>query len=76
VRKEAWPRGSTDDLSFKTLAVLGAGLSIWIGYGTLKHDYFIILANAIGLALVVTFLSFIWRDPLQGNHTRSTSQPF
>jgi MtN3 and saliva related transmembrane protein len=60
--RKAWPRGSTDDLSFKTLAVLGAGLSIWIGYGTLKHDYVIILANAVGLGLVVTLLSFVWRD--------------
>jgi len=34
--QKAWPRGSTHDLSLKMLAVLTAGLLLWIGYGLLK----------------------------------------
>ena len=34
--KKALPAGSTDDLSSKTLAVLAAGLALWIGYGSSK----------------------------------------
>ena len=34
--KKALPAGSTDDLSSKTLAVLAAGLALWIGYGILQ----------------------------------------
>ena len=30
---KALPRGSTDDLSLRTLAVLAAGLALWVSYG-------------------------------------------
>jgi MtN3 and saliva related transmembrane protein len=60
--KKALPPGSTDDLSSKTLAVLAAGLALWIGYGVLKGDYVIIAANAVGLALVATLIRFKIRD--------------
>ena len=43
--KKALPAGSTDDISFKTLAVLAAGLALWIGYGILKGDFVIIVAE-------------------------------
>jgi MtN3 and saliva related transmembrane protein len=47
--KKALPMGSTGDLSSKTLAVLATGLALWIGYGVLKSDYVIVVANAVGL---------------------------
>ena len=60
--RKALPPGSTGDLSSKTLAVLAAGLALWIGYGVLKGDYVIIVANAVGLALVSTLIGFKIRD--------------
>jgi MtN3 and saliva related transmembrane protein len=54
--------GSTDDLSSKLLAVLATGLALWIGYGTLKSDYVIIVANTVGFALVATLIGFKIRD--------------
>jgi MtN3 and saliva related transmembrane protein len=55
VRKTV-PRGSTDDLSFKTLIVLAAGLGLWILYGVFKGDWVIIAANGVGCALVAVLL--------------------
>ena len=60
--KKALPRGSTDDLSSKMLGVLAAGLALWTAYGALKSDYVIIIANVVGLALVVTLIGFKIRD--------------
>ena len=60
--RKALPAGSTDDLSSKTLAVLAAGLALWIGYGVLKGDVVIAAANAVGLALVATLIGFKIRD--------------
>jgi MtN3 and saliva related transmembrane protein len=60
--KKALPAGSTNDLSSKTLAVLATGLALWIGYGVLKSDCVIVVANAIGFALVATLIGFKIRD--------------
>jgi MtN3 and saliva related transmembrane protein len=60
--KKALPAGPTDDLSAKTLAVLTTGLALWIGYGFVKSDYVIIVANTVGLALVATLIGFKVRD--------------
>jgi MtN3 and saliva related transmembrane protein len=60
--KKALPAGSTDDLSSKTLAVLAAGLALSIGYGILKSDFVIIVANAVGFLLVATLIGFKIRD--------------
>jgi MtN3 and saliva related transmembrane protein len=54
--------GSTDDLSSKLLAVLATGLALWIRYGILKSDYVIVVANAVGFALVATLIGFKIRD--------------
>jgi MtN3 and saliva related transmembrane protein len=59
---KALPAGSTHDLSSKTLAVLATGLALWIGYGVLKSDYVIVVANAVGFALVATLIGFKIRD--------------
>jgi MtN3 and saliva related transmembrane protein len=60
--RKTLPSGSTGDLSSKTLAVLAAGLALWTVYGMLKGDYVIIVANAVGLALVSTLIGFKIRD--------------
>ena len=60
--RKAWPRGSTDDLSFRTLGILAAGLSLWIAYGLAKSDAVIIVANAVGLFLILLLIGLKWRD--------------
>jgi MtN3 and saliva related transmembrane protein len=60
--KKALPAGSTNDLSSKTLAVLATGLALWIGYGVLKSDYVIVVANAVGFALVAALIGLKIRD--------------
>jgi MtN3 and saliva related transmembrane protein len=46
----------------QNLAVLAAGLALWIGYGILKGDFVIIVANAVGFLLVATLIGFKIRD--------------
>jgi MtN3 and saliva related transmembrane protein len=60
--RKAYPRGATGDLSLTTIAVLGAGLALWIIYGACRRDVVIMLANGVGLALVATLLAFKIRD--------------
>jgi MtN3 and saliva related transmembrane protein len=59
---KALPVASTNDLSSKTLAVLAAGLALWIGYGILKGDFVIIVANAVGPLFVAMLIGFKIRD--------------
>jgi MtN3 and saliva related transmembrane protein len=60
--KKAWPRGSTSDLSLKTLSILTFGLLLWLGYGALKKDWVIVVANGVGAALSASVLMFKIRD--------------
>jgi MtN3 and saliva related transmembrane protein len=60
--RKAWPRGSTDNLSWKTLAVLTVGLCLWIAYGFIRGDWLIIGANCIGAGLSACVLAFKIRD--------------
>jgi MtN3 and saliva related transmembrane protein len=60
--RKAYPRGSTDDLSFKALIALSCGLGLWIAYGVLRADYVIIGANLIGFLLTATLVAFVLRD--------------
>ena len=64
--RKAWPRGSTSDLSLNMLAVLTTGLVLWIGYGLLKGDTVIVIANSVGAALSATVLAFKIRDLRSG----------
>jgi len=59
---KAWPRGSTGDLSLRMLAVLTAGLGLWICYGLFKEDWIIVLANSVGATLSGTVLLCKLRD--------------
>ena len=60
--RKAWPRGSTSDLSRKTLIALTTGLVLWIAYGFFKSDWVIVAANGVGAALSGSVLAFKIRD--------------
>jgi MtN3 and saliva related transmembrane protein len=60
--RKAWPRGSTKDLSLHMLAVLTAGLLLWVAYGLLKSDWVIVAANSAGATLSGAVLAFKIRD--------------
>jgi MtN3 and saliva related transmembrane protein len=60
--QKAWPRGSTKDLSLHMLIVLTTGLLLWIGYGLLKSDWVIVVANGVGATLSASVLAFKIRD--------------
>jgi len=45
--KKCWDTGSAGDLSLRMLLILATGVALWIGYGVLKGDIVIILANAV-----------------------------
>jgi MtN3 and saliva related transmembrane protein len=49
--RKVLPRGSTDDLTWKTLVILTLGLAIWIVYGVLKADWVIMAGNGVGATL-------------------------
>ncbi|MCM2466384.1 SemiSWEET family sugar transporter [Methanoculleus oceani] len=53
----AWRTRSTADLSLATLAVLLAGVLLWLAYGVVKGDPAIVAANAVTAALVGLILS-------------------
>ena len=59
---KAWPRGATGDISLKMLIVLCLGLLLWVIYGLLKSDWVVMVANAVGLALVGAVLVCKIRD--------------
>jgi MtN3 and saliva related transmembrane protein len=60
--RKARPRGSTNDLSVRTLGILAAGLSLWIADGLAGGDAVIIVANAVGLVLILFLMALKWRD--------------
>lgn len=60
--RKALPKGSTGDLSVKTLTTLTLGLACWIAYGLARHDWTIVLANAVGAVLAATTLACKLRD--------------
>jgi MtN3 and saliva related transmembrane protein len=60
--RKAWTRGSTDDLSFRALGILAAGLTLWIVYGVGRRDAVVIIANAVGLTLILFLMGLKWRD--------------
>lgn len=62
--RKAWPRGSTKDLSRKTLVALTAGLILWVLYGIFRGDWIIVAANSVGATLSGSVLTFKLRDML------------
>ncbi len=66
--RKALPRGATKDLSVKTLTLLTLGLVCWVTYGALRHDWIILIANAIGASLSATTLVCKLRDMKVSRH--------
>ena len=60
--RKAIPRGTTKDLSLKTLGALLAGLFLWVVYGLLRSDMVIVIANSVGAVLVAVVLACKLRD--------------
>jgi MtN3 and saliva related transmembrane protein len=52
-----------DSISFGTLAVLLAGLCVWVVYGILKNDYPIIVTNSFSLVtnIIIVILTKKYR---------------
>ena len=71
--KKAWPRGSTSDLSWRTLVSLSFGLSLWILYGFIRGDKTVLFANVVGIVLSGTVLAFKLRDMRQNLSPRATN---
>ena len=69
--RKAYPRGSTHDLSLKMLVVLASGLGLWVGYGVLRGDWVVTLANLVGASLCILLIGFKVRDM----NARSGSAP-
>ena len=60
--RKVFARGSTKDLSLKTVAILFSGLSLWVVYGILQSDIAIVGGDAVGAGLVATVLVCKLRD--------------
>ncbi len=58
-----------DDISFVTLAILVAGLCLWVTYGIAKKDYPIILTNSFSalVNLAVIVCTVIYKRPANDN---------
>jgi MtN3 and saliva related transmembrane protein len=48
-----WKEKQSKDISIVMLAVLFAGLALWVWYGSLKGDLIIIISNAFALLINV-----------------------
>ncbi len=46
----------SDDISFAMLAILMAGLALWVTYGLLKEDYIIIVSNGFSFVVATVIL--------------------
>lgn len=60
---KCWKTGSADDLSLKMFLILTAGIALWVGYGVMRGDTVVIVANAISLCLLFGILYFKLRGP-------------
>lgn len=59
--KKMWVRKSVGDVSEVTFYQMGAGVVLWIVYGTARRDPVIIWANAVTLATLVAGLVLFYR---------------
>jgi len=64
--RKAFPRGATKDLSLWMLLALFSGLGLWVIYGVAIGNGVIVLANAVGAALVGFVLGCKCRDRWSG----------
>ena len=61
--KKTWQTGTADDLSFKMLVLLMAGVGLWVIYGAFKADVVIMVANGASFLLLAIILCFKVRGP-------------
>lgn len=47
--RRMWRRRSSEDVSVGFFAVLLPGFSLWVAYGTVREDWFLVVPNAVGL---------------------------
>ncbi len=63
---KAWRTGSTGDLSLWMVLLLTCGVALWVGYGILRDDFVIILANVVSFLFLINLLglklSEVFRD--------------
>jgi len=50
--RKAWQTQETADISYGMLAVLAAGLSLWVVYGIRQGDWVIIVSNMVAVTLI------------------------
>ena len=52
------------DISYLMMAILMAGLLLWIWYGTKKSDWIIIISNAVSFIInsSIVLLNLLYRD--------------
>jgi MtN3 and saliva related transmembrane protein len=64
--KKCFDTGHAEDLSFKMLSILAAGIALWVVYGILQRDWVIIIANSVSLALLAILLGFKLNEMRRG----------
>lgn len=52
---------SAEGLSRRMLMTLASGLALWLTYGALRRDLWMVLANGAGFGLTVSLLWLQWR---------------
>ena len=52
---------SAEGLSRRMLLTLASGLALWLTYGALRRDIWMVLANGAGFSLTVSLLWLQWR---------------
>jgi len=55
---KCWKTRETEDLSLGMLALLAAGLTLWVVYGVLRSDWVLVGANTLSVVLVGNVLAF------------------
>ena len=60
--KKCWATGSAGDLSLRMILIHGAGVALWVGYGFIRNDAIIIVANTVSLLLHAGLLYFKLRE--------------
>jgi MtN3 and saliva related transmembrane protein len=60
--RKVWATGETNDISFKMLLLLVAGLTLWVIYGLMRSDLVIIAANVASLTLLLCIIYFKLRE--------------
>ena len=53
---KSWKTHRTDDISLTMLLVLVAGVVLWLAYGILLNQVPLILANSLGILLILSVL--------------------